>query len=107
MPVPPDRAILNCGAACGDSLRLVRPCDRTWGSLEPTGEPRVRYCDGCEALVYRVLNEVEARVRARQGECIAVPAEVARVDLEAVIAGDRRSPAGLAADGFDAAACED
>jgi lysophospholipase L1-like esterase len=30
-----------------------------------------------------------------------------RVDLEAVIAGDRRSPESLAADGFDAAACED
>lgn len=30
-----------------------------------------------------------------------------RVDLGEVIAGDRRSPVGLAADGFDRSLCED
>lgn len=30
----------------------------------------------CDHLVHRVANVVEARVRARQGECLAVPEAV-------------------------------
>ena len=44
-----------------------------WGELSETGEERVRYCGQCDHLVHRVANRAEARVRARQGECLAVP----------------------------------
>lgn len=51
---------------------------------------------GCGILANFFLDAIEGGVGT------ALP----RVDLEELIAGDRRSPAGLVADGFDAAACE-
>lgn len=75
-----DRRMLNCGSD-GVERPLVRRCDQRWGELDETGEERVRYCRRCDRLVHKVANVVEARVRARQGECLAVPAEVlARVE---------------------------
>ncbi|MEL6346553.1 MAG: hypothetical protein AAFV53_25805 [Myxococcota bacterium] len=72
-----ERQILQCG----DSERagipsLVRSCEQTWADLSETGEERVRYCQACDHFVHRVANVVEARVRARQGECLAVPVEI-------------------------------
>lgn len=71
-----DREVLNCGG--GGRLEVVKSCQRQWQSLDETEAPRTRYCGDCDRLVYKVLNVVEARVRAKQGECIAVPPSVAR-----------------------------
>lgn len=72
-----DRRILNCAAETPEVLHpLVRPCALRWSDLEETGEERVRHCADCAQLVYKVANVFEARARARQGECLAVPPPV-------------------------------
>lgn len=70
------REVLNCGAQKGQ-LRVTKSCRRRWDELAETGEPRERFCSDCDQIVHRVVNVVDARLRARQGECVAVPREIA------------------------------
>lgn len=72
-----EREVLNCGAL-EERLRVTKSCRRRWEALQETDEPRARYCDACDQIVHRVVTVVDARIRARQGECVAVPLEIAR-----------------------------
>jgi hypothetical protein len=74
-----------------------------WSDLSETGEERTRYCDRCDHLVHRVHNKFEARVRARQGECLAAPPVVfARAHQAAAVrdAGDGLAVGMFLADAF-------
>jgi uncharacterized protein (TIGR02996 family) len=70
--------ILNCGAS--DEKPLVRftvRCPNQWGMLQPTEDPGVRFCEGCQQKVYRCETTAQAREHALGGHCIAISAEVA------------------------------
>ncbi|MCA9662505.1 MAG: hypothetical protein KC486_29465 [Myxococcales bacterium] len=71
--------IRNCGGQRGapPRVRFSFLCERSWASLEATGEDGVRSCEQCNERVYRCASAVEAAARARRGECIAVAPELA------------------------------
>jgi hypothetical protein len=58
---------------CGWSFKFQ--CPRTWVSLQPTSDVRVRTCDVCLQPVYRCESPSEAADHARQGHCVAVRVE--------------------------------
>lgn len=70
----PPRGILHCG------VRFEFVCDRSWLDMEARdpSTPHKRFCDACHKDVYWCINVAEAALRVEQGECIAVPAEIAR-----------------------------
>jgi hypothetical protein len=68
--------ILNCAASGKVAFHFV--CPVGWEALEDTGDPRRRRCPSCQRDVHRCVNIVDAALRAEQGECIAVPAWLAR-----------------------------
>ena len=47
-------------------------CEKSWYSLEPTGEDKVRFCGDCHKHVYRVEDEQELEARSRAGQCTAI-----------------------------------
>ena len=67
--------LLNCGRARGEPrrVRFAFACERTWESLAPSEDPRVRTCDACEQRVHRCETVAEADAHARAGRCVAVP----------------------------------
>lgn len=68
-----NRVIFECR---GGQIEMAA-CPQTWGALTPTEDARKRHCDTCERSVFLVANAIEASLRHRQGECIAVPPSVA------------------------------
>lgn len=66
--------IRNCGQTSDPvpAVRFAYQCDRQWETLQPTSEPRVRYCGSCRQDVYRCSSFTEAATHAQRGECIAV-----------------------------------
>lgn len=73
----PERAILNCGVA-PSQFDFSFKCPIQWAGMEPTDDPRQRHCTSCARKVYWCHDAIEAGLRADQGECIAVPAWLAR-----------------------------
>lgn len=84
--------IRSCGEAIAEvsRVRFAYRCPRTWEGLEPTGEAGARHCSTCLQLVHLCTSREDAELRARRGECIAVPAalagEIAR-DVTSMITG--------------------
>jgi uncharacterized protein (TIGR02996 family) len=70
--------ILNCGASDGRPLvRFTFLCPNQWGMLQPTDDPAVRFCAGCQQKVYRCETTAQARDHALSGHCIAISGQVA------------------------------
>ena len=71
--------IRNCGLAADrtGAVRFAVECHRSWESLEPSADPTVRTCDACRLSVHLCADLDEVAARARLGECIAVPADLA------------------------------
>ena len=67
-------------------LRMKVVCPKTWGGLQPTGEPNVCHCPQCDESVYYCATDAETIAHARAGHCIAreVPH---RSELPSVILG--------------------
>jgi hypothetical protein len=84
--------IRNCGEAMIEAtrVRFAYRCPRSWEGLAPTGDANARHCDTCLQLVHLCTSREEAELRARRGDCIAVPAglagEIAR-DVTRMITG--------------------
>ena len=53
-------------------LRFSFRCPRRWEHLRPTGDPRVRYGDGCLQQVYYCSSVAEARQHACEDHCVAI-----------------------------------
>jgi hypothetical protein len=70
--------VRNCGAQIGErpQVRFAFECPQTWGSLRPTDDPKVRFCDQCSSAVTRCDTLAEAEQQAKLGACIAVPGPV-------------------------------
>lgn len=68
--------VLNCGAAPAAPavVRFRYRCPNRWETLAPTDESGVRYCEECRRNVYYCDSAETAARRARQGDCITVPA---------------------------------
>lgn len=97
-PGPANRQMLNCPQPDGPVRHpLVRTCSQRWSELNVTADPRLRVCTACRADVHLVANVVEARIRAQQGECIAVPPVVSAVVRKNVGA---RLPDGVVSIGY-------
>ena len=47
-------------------------CPKSWSSLEPTVDPRVRHCSECQCDVHWCENDVVAQRLGRQGKCVAL-----------------------------------
>jgi hypothetical protein len=47
-------------------------CDKSFYSLESTGDDKVRFCKDCRKHVYQVETEFELEARSRAGQCTAV-----------------------------------
>lgn len=47
-------------------------CNKSFYSLESTGDDKVRFCKDCRKHVYQVESEYELEVRSRAGQCTAV-----------------------------------
>jgi len=58
---------------CGWAFKFQ--CPRTWISLQPTRDARIRMCDVCLQPVFRCESDAEAADHARQGHCVAVRVE--------------------------------
>jgi hypothetical protein len=52
--------------------RFRFPCPKTWSSLEPTADPRIRYCSECQRNVHWCENQVVAQRLEGQGKCVAL-----------------------------------
>jgi hypothetical protein len=57
--------------ALADQLMQFR-CEKSFYSLEPTGDDKVRYCLDCRKHVYKVESLIELEARSRAGQCTAV-----------------------------------
>jgi hypothetical protein len=70
-PIAPIR---NCGAADSSwgKHRFSFECMRTWESLAPTDDPKVRSCDTCNQRVYFCDDDRELLAKAREGRCVAM-----------------------------------
>ena len=55
---------------CPHHFRLQ--CPKSWSSLEPTGDPRVRHCPECQCDVHWCENDVVAQALAGEGKCVAL-----------------------------------
>lgn len=71
--------VRSCGAAKREEprVRFVFACPKTWSSLTPTADPKVRDCPICNEQVFRCETPGEVSRRARLGQCIAVPRDLA------------------------------
>lgn len=58
-------------------------CPRRWEHLRPTGDPQVRYCDGCLQSVYHCSSVEEARRHARQQHCVAIDSRLEKQHWQA------------------------
>ena len=56
-------------------------CPLKWNALTKTTDANVRYCGSCERKVYLCEDGAEARERAGQGQCVAVPSAYVRTDV--------------------------
>ncbi len=75
-----ERTVRNC------TLRMKVVCPKTWGSLQPTGEPNVRHCSRCDEDVYYCATDAETIAHARAGHCVAREMPI-RAELPPVIVG--------------------
>jgi hypothetical protein len=77
-------AVRNCGAqiAARPQVRFAFECPQSWGSLRPTEDPKVRFCDECALAVTRCDTLAEAEQQAKLGACIAVPGPVFQIASE-------------------------
>lgn len=77
--------IRNCGLAADRpaEVRFAVECPRSWESLEPSAHLTIRTCDTCRLAVHLCADLDEVAARARLGECVAVPAALARHAREA------------------------
>ena len=76
--------LYNCGQATNQAprVRFTFECPQSWGSLRPTEDEKVRFCEACETAVVRCSSIDEAEKQARLGACIAVPASLAQSAVE-------------------------
>lgn len=82
------RAVLNCQQDGRVSFQFR--CPQVWGEMEQTPDPRRRFCRGCDRSVFLCQNVTEAALRAEQGECVAVPSQLAdhlETESRVIIAG--------------------
>lgn len=56
----------------GCTVRFDFDCPRTWDSLAPTEDERVRFCDACRKTVHYSVSVEEAAEHARSGRCVVV-----------------------------------
>jgi hypothetical protein len=72
-------SVRGCGAAKDEPLRVrfTFRCPKTWASLAETADPNVRHCELCEEQVFHCATPAEVARRARLGQCVSVPPEVA------------------------------
>lgn len=59
-------------------LALELACPKEWGSLAPTDRSDVRSCEACGRRVYFCESIVDARARARRGDCVAIDLAIRR-----------------------------
>ncbi len=73
--------VLNCGHSDakqqGPRVRFAFQCPKRWETLAPTESDSVRFCQHCQERVYYCNTIADASSRAKAGECIAVPKEIA------------------------------
>lgn len=81
------RDLLNCGGSA--RVEFAFRCPVGWANLTPTDNPRQRHCTQCARTVFLCVDVIEAGIRADQGECIAVPADLAEAARDE--AGDSRA----------------
>lgn len=78
--------LFNCGEQPGTDpvVRFAYECPQMWETLEPTEDAQVRHCPDCKEAVYleQTVEGVEARARA--GQCVAVPAQIAQQKLHSL-----------------------
>jgi hypothetical protein len=75
-----ERDLLNCGGSA--RVEFAFRCPVGWANLTPTDNPRQRHCTQCARTVFLCVDVIEAGIRADQGECIAVPADLAEAARE-------------------------
>ena len=54
------------------NCRFAFRCHQRWHSLEPTPDPRVRYCHECSRQVVLCRRDAELRAALADNECVAV-----------------------------------
>jgi hypothetical protein len=71
--------VRNCGAARDrePAVRFVFRCPLSWANLAPTPASEVRDCSICGEQVFHCETTGEVARRARLGQCISVPSEIA------------------------------
>jgi hypothetical protein len=71
--------LFNCGAAQEEPprIRFAFECSRSWETLTPTADPKVRGCADCAQLVHWEESLAGVERRALSGQCVAVPAALA------------------------------
>ena len=71
--------VYQCGSAPNAQTPQVRfrfECPNNWNTLEPTDQADRRFCPSCGEHVYFADSVSRAEQLARQGACIAVPAQL-------------------------------
>jgi len=62
----------------GCPVRFGLACTLTWDVLDPTEDPRRRYCRGCDSPVFFVDSAEQARIQAAAGNCIVLDSGLER-----------------------------
>lgn len=62
----PDDTVLDISGCAMDFI-----CQKQWGELTPTADPKVRHCTSCEKPVTLCTSLEELAPLAREGACIA------------------------------------
>jgi uncharacterized protein (TIGR02996 family) len=63
---------------CGVQFKLR--CPKSWASLTPSGDVRIRYCDTCQRNVYFCATLLEVTERGRASQCVAFSPTLVRED---------------------------
>ncbi len=53
-------------------------CQRQWSGLRPTGDDKVRFCEGCARDVHWCASDEELEAHAERGDCVAIDPVYAR-----------------------------
>ncbi|HHO52894.1 MAG TPA: hypothetical protein ENK18_18975 [Deltaproteobacteria bacterium] len=78
--IRPGPQVRHCGLASDrpPRIRFAFRCPLGWEQLATGPDPGQRWCDRCTQVVHRVSTAEELHQRARAGECVAVPVELAQ-----------------------------
>lgn len=84
-----ERPIRNC------PIKLSFECPKTWESLTPTNDPRVKNCAQCSRLVHLCSSLAEVERRGAIGECISYDAPNSRMVLGGIWTENRANQGAL------------